>query len=109
VEWASSLWLKVVQELDPQFQRTVRAGRYTAVKFNAFEEQLQGFLLSHNWPPLVEKVQCLKGCIVWSTLYHKRRMLTPAVHSMACCCWLQVIVTSKFDNRCDGLTAAAVC
>ncbi|KAF6257921.1 P-loop containing nucleoside triphosphate hydrolase protein [Scenedesmus sp. NREL 46B-D3] len=23
VEWASSLWLKVVQELDPQFQRTV--------------------------------------------------------------------------------------
>lgn len=25
VEWASSLWLRVVQELDPQFQRTVGA------------------------------------------------------------------------------------
>jgi hypothetical protein len=33
VEWASSLWLKVVQELDPQFQRTVRPGRQTAVQF----------------------------------------------------------------------------
>ena len=26
VEWASSLWLHVVQELDPNFQRTVCAG-----------------------------------------------------------------------------------
>lgn len=25
VEWASSLWLRVVQEVDPYFQRTVRA------------------------------------------------------------------------------------
>ena len=24
VEWASSLWLNVVQEVDPSFQRTVR-------------------------------------------------------------------------------------
>jgi hypothetical protein len=24
VEWASSLWMHVVQELDPQYQRTVR-------------------------------------------------------------------------------------
>ena len=24
VEWASSLWLNVVQEVDPNFQRTVR-------------------------------------------------------------------------------------
>lgn len=30
VEWASSLWLKEIQELDPQFQRTVRPGRGTA-------------------------------------------------------------------------------
>lgn len=26
VEWASSLWLRVVQEVDPYFQRTVRTG-----------------------------------------------------------------------------------
>ena len=26
VEWASSLWLNVVQEVDPNFQRTVRRG-----------------------------------------------------------------------------------
>jgi hypothetical protein len=26
VEWASSLWLNVVQEVDPHFQRTVRRG-----------------------------------------------------------------------------------
>ena len=25
VEWASSLWLRVVQEVDPHFQRTVRS------------------------------------------------------------------------------------
>ena len=25
VEWASSLWMHVVQELDPEFKRTVRA------------------------------------------------------------------------------------
>ena len=27
VEWASSLWLNVVQEVDPNFQRTVRGAR----------------------------------------------------------------------------------
>jgi hypothetical protein len=40
VEWASSLWLHVVQEVDPQFQRTVSAAPHPTPALHCTETQL---------------------------------------------------------------------
>jgi hypothetical protein len=48
VEWASSLWLKVVQELDPQFQRTVRPGRHISVNPMLARGHRKALMLSHE-------------------------------------------------------------
>jgi len=83
VEWASSLWMHVVQELDPQYQRTVGLG--------------QGLLLlshrnksHHMWPCSLKQLR--HSCSVWCH-WHRHNP------DVGCGDLLQVIVASKFDNR----------
>ncbi len=76
VEWASSLWLNVVQEVDPTFQRTVRPPTHT---------HASSLLLTQEQPAAV--------ALQRHTAQRSRCLAPPP------CATSQVFVASKFDNR----------